>query len=70
MTTATLTRTEAVRLPAGLGALRARLAEVIARRRAYAATLRELNALTERELNDLGLSRGDIRRVAREAAAL
>ncbi|MBV2358191.1 DUF1127 domain-containing protein [Thalassococcus sp. CAU 1522] len=44
--------------------LRARLA----RRRIYRETLRELNTLSERELNDLGLNRSVIRRVAWQAA--
>lgn len=38
------------------------------RRRIYAQTLRELRGLTERELADLGMSRGMIVDVAREAA--
>ena len=40
----------------------------MARRAVYAQTLRELDTLTNRELGDLGLSRTDIVRVAREAA--
>jgi len=47
-----------------LAGLRARLA----RHRKYRQTVAELAALSERELSDLGLSRADIRRVAREAA--
>jgi uncharacterized protein YjiS (DUF1127 family) len=31
-------------------------------------TFNELNALTERELADMGISRGDLSRIAREAA--
>lgn len=34
----------------------------------YNRTVSELNALSNRELSDLGLSRADIQRVAREAA--
>jgi uncharacterized protein YjiS (DUF1127 family) len=34
----------------------------------YARTVSELEALTTRELSDLGLSRSDIYRVARESA--
>jgi uncharacterized protein YjiS (DUF1127 family) len=37
--------------------------------RRYRTTVRELQNLSTRELNDLGLSRGDIHRVARQAAA-
>ncbi len=33
----------------------------------YNRTVTELNALTSRELNDLGISRSDIQRIAREA---
>lgn len=35
----------------------------------YKNTVRELNALNERELQDLGLSRADITTVARKAVA-
>ncbi len=38
--------------------------------RRYRETVRELGGLTTRELNDLGISRGDIGRLAREAARL
>lgn len=34
----------------------------------YSRTVQELNHLTNRELADLGLTRSDISRVAREAA--
>ena len=36
--------------------------------RRYRATCNELNKLTARELNDLGINRGDIPFVARKAA--
>lgn len=42
--------------------------EAGARRALYAQTLRELNALTDRELTDLGLARANIATIAREAA--
>lgn len=42
--------------------------EARARRRLFKETLRELNGLSTRELNDLGLSRSMITRVAYEAA--
>lgn len=38
------------------------------RRRAYLHTLGELNALSDRDLADLGLARSEIPHVAREAA--
>jgi uncharacterized protein YjiS (DUF1127 family) len=39
-----------------------------ARRKIYRETLRELSALSARDLNDLGLNRSEIRRVAYQAA--
>ena len=39
-------------------------------RRAYLKTLHELQALTDRDLADIGISRGDIHRIAREAAEM
>jgi uncharacterized protein YjiS (DUF1127 family) len=39
-------------------------------RRAYLDTLRELQSLSDRELDDIGISRGDIQHVAREAAEM
>ncbi|RDE09308.1 DUF1127 domain-containing protein [Pelagibacterium lacus] len=36
---------------------------------AYQQTVRELNSLGSRELNDLGITRGDIERIARDHAA-
>lgn len=40
----------------------------IAQRRVYGQTVAELNALTDRELADLGISRLRIAEIAREAA--
>ena len=45
----------------------ARLRQAVADHRAYLAIYDELNALTDRELADLGLSRLNVRDVAREA---
>lgn len=36
--------------------------------RKYRQTVNELGRMTPRELHDLGIAQGDIRRVAREAA--
>lgn len=36
---------------------------------AYQQTVRELNALGNRELDDLGINRGDIQRIARDHAS-
>jgi uncharacterized protein YjiS (DUF1127 family) len=46
------------------------LAARFGRWREYRRTLNELQALDGRTLRDLGLNRGDLRRVAREAAGL
>ncbi|MFN3937620.1 MAG: DUF1127 domain-containing protein [Gemmobacter sp.] len=46
----------------------ARLRAALHRRRVYRRTLAELNALTTRELADLGLTRSMLTRVALEAA--
>lgn len=46
----------------------ARLADAFSRRRVYKRTYAELNALTSRELDDLGISRSMISRLAYEAA--
>lgn len=42
--------------------------DYMARRSVYRQTLRELNELTDRDLNDLGMCRANIRSVAYEAA--
>jgi len=44
------------------------LKDAIARRRVFNQTLYELSHLSDRDLSDLGLSRGNIADVAREAA--
>lgn len=46
----------------------ANLKAAFARRAVYMQTVRELNALTDRELADLGISRLDVPTLAREAA--
>ena len=38
-----------------------------ARRAVYTQTVRELGALSDRDLADIGIGRSDIRRIAREA---
>lgn len=45
----------------------ARIQAALASRRAYNQTVRELSALSSRELQDLGISRFDIPQIAREA---
>lgn len=51
-----------------LSSLRQRLALFIHRSRAAADVRRELSVMTDAELNDLGISRTAIARLAREAA--
>ncbi len=38
--------------------------------RKYRQTVNELDRMSNRELNDLGIARGDIRRLARQASGL
>jgi uncharacterized protein YjiS (DUF1127 family) len=51
-----------------LAVLRDTVLTAIAQRRTYVRTVAELNALTDRELTDLGISRIAITDIAREAA--
>jgi uncharacterized protein YjiS (DUF1127 family) len=44
------------------------IATAIHQRRIYATTVAELNALSDRELSDLGIARTLIREIAHEAA--
>ncbi len=44
------------------------LAQSFARYRKYRDTLNELEHLSERELDDLGLHRSNVRQIARQAA--
>ncbi|WP_394328596.1 DUF1127 domain-containing protein [Rhodobacter xanthinilyticus] len=53
---------------AGFTRFFAGLSEALARRKVYRQTLRELKALSARELADLGIHRSMITRVAQEAA--
>lgn len=71
MTTATAAKSPAGILVAGVerntGTARTSLRRAWADYRAYRATLGELESLTERQLDDLGLTRGDLRATARRA---
>ena len=53
---------------ANVGGLFARLREAFAAYRVYLETRNELEALSDRELADLGISRLNIRDIARQAA--
>lgn len=55
-------------LPLGLGGVFKSVKVALERRAVFARTIRELNALSDRELADLGISRVSIRDVAAEAA--
>ncbi|SEW21461.1 protein of unknown function [Cognatiyoonia koreensis] len=49
-------------------AFRSDMAEAHVRRKTYRITRNELSNLSDRELNDLGISRAMIKRIAMEAA--
>jgi len=51
-----------------LAGLRSAIANRVDQHRIYSNTLRELESLSNRELNDLGLSRHTLKTIAREAA--
>lgn len=51
-----------------LSVLKTGVLAAIAQRRVYGRTVAELNALTDRELSDLGIARMSIREIAHQAA--
>ena len=51
-----------------LSVLKVTLVTALQQRRVYSQTVAELNALTDRELSDLGIARATIREIAHEAA--
>jgi len=53
---------------ARFSAFRAEIAQKLANRKVYTTTVNELQALSNRELADLGLGRSEIKRIALEAA--
>ena len=55
---------------ATIGRFAERALTLLQQRRVYRVTLNELRALTDRELDDLGIARSDIPMVARKAADL
>jgi uncharacterized protein YjiS (DUF1127 family) len=68
MTTYAIAKPAAIRDPrAGLAAFAARVNAWARRRIEIERTFNELNALTDRELDDLGFSRFDLRRIAAES---
>lgn len=69
MSTQTLNAYHATAAETGLpGGLFARVMAWIDERRRYRRTLAELSQLTDRELEDIGISRADIGTIARECA--
>lgn len=68
MATATTTRTFEAGLGDRVSAFLKDVTERLERRRLFNRTFKELNELSARELDDLGLSRGSLRSVAYEAA--
>lgn len=46
----------------------AELDAAFARYKVFSRTLNELNSLSDRELNDIGLGRGDLKDIARKTA--
>lgn len=68
MAYANTTRTGSVTLVDRFGALVATVKLALHRRRVYAQTVRELGALSERELGDLGIHSSMIKQIAAEAA--
>lgn len=61
------TRTNTLSLGTRLGEIRTAFAEAFAAWRLYRTTLKQLRELSDRELEDLGLSRTSLPRIAREA---
>lgn len=47
-----------------------RFVEYMRKRRMYQTTVNELSRLSDRELNDMGIHRGEIASIARETAGL
>lgn len=62
------TRASGLSLGQRIADFRAGLAQGAAKRKVYRTTVAELNMLSDRELTDLGIYRGDIPMIARKAA--
>ncbi len=61
-------RSASVSISDRFGAVFKTVKDAVDRRRVYATTVKELSALSDRDLNDMGISRLGISDVAREAA--
>ena len=68
MATVNSTRVSSFGVADRFSALVASVKVNLAQRRVYARTLNELNALTDRELMDLGIARGMISEISHQAA--
>lgn len=68
MAYATETRTAGGSFAQKIAEFRGFVADRFAKYQVYRDTMGELNALSDRDLSDLGLTRGDVHRVAVEAA--
>lgn len=68
MTVLTFTGFDGATFGQRIAALRATFADKLAKRKIYNATFKELQSLTDRDLNDLGMSRSMIKGIALEAA--
>ncbi|MEQ6248439.1 DUF1127 domain-containing protein [Sulfitobacter sp. HNIBRBA3233] len=62
------THTAGTAKPSRIAAIFDTISLKLRQRRAYRQTFNELCTLHDRDLADLGLSRGDFRRISREAA--
>jgi uncharacterized protein YjiS (DUF1127 family) len=62
------TRAASGSFPDRVSAVASSIKGALARRRMFSQTAGELNALTDRELADLGIHRADIRQIAMQAA--
>lgn len=62
------TRTGGITISQRFAALRENFAAARAQRKIYTTTVNELEALSNRDLNDLGLSRSMIKGIAMDAA--
>lgn len=70
MTYFTDTNTAVSAQPSRIAAILETVALKMRQRKAYRRTYNELCTMTERDLADLGMSRSDFRRLAKEAAEL
>ncbi|MCA3509565.1 MAG: DUF1127 domain-containing protein [Rhodobacter sp.] len=68
MTYVNLTRAASGSFQNRLAAVTKYVRAALVRRRVYNRTVRELSALTDRELTDLGIHRADIPQIALQAA--